>query len=90
LNEVAEEQDEAVRHQDFVRAQILLEKMKELQEELQTLNAEPVVVHEQVKTLFLLYSITSFSLVSLQKAENSEHPPWFIAVSHHLYCYFIT
>jgi hypothetical protein len=52
LNEIGEEQEEAVRHQDFMRAQVLLEKMKELQEELQRLSAEPNVVHEQVETLY--------------------------------------
>ncbi|XP_021917110.1 condensin complex subunit 3 isoform X2 [Zootermopsis nevadensis] len=49
LNEVVEEQQEAVQHQDFMQAQVLLEKMKELQEELQRLNVEPSVVHEQVR-----------------------------------------
>jgi hypothetical protein len=51
LNEIGEEQEEAVRQQDFIRAHVLLEKLKELQEELQRLNAEPNVVHEQVETL---------------------------------------
>jgi len=49
LNEIREEQAEAVHQQDFMRAQVLLEKIKELQEELQRLDAQPDVVHEQVK-----------------------------------------
>ena len=44
LNEIREEQAEAVHQQDFMQAQMLLEKIKELQEELQRLD----VVHEQV------------------------------------------
>jgi seryl-tRNA synthetase len=72
LNEIGEEQEEAVRQQDFIQAQGLLEKMKELQEELQRLNVQPNVVHEQVETLLLLifvflFNITSFSLVHPQK-----------------------
>jgi condensin complex subunit 3 len=49
LNEIREEQAEAVHQQDFMRAQVLLEKIKELQEELQRLDAQPDVVHEQVR-----------------------------------------
>lgn len=49
LNEIREEQAEAVHQQDFMRAQVLLEKIKELQEELQRLDSQPDVVHEQVK-----------------------------------------
>jgi hypothetical protein len=44
-----EEQAEAVHQQDFMRAHLLLGKIKELQEELQRLDAQPDVVHEQVK-----------------------------------------
>jgi hypothetical protein len=44
-----EEQTEAVNQQDFMQAQLLLGKIKELQEELQRLDAQPDVVHEQVK-----------------------------------------
>jgi seryl-tRNA synthetase len=54
LNEIREEQEEAVQQQDFIRAQVLLNKIKELQEELQRLSAQPDVVHEQVK--IFLYS----------------------------------
>jgi len=49
LNEIREEQAEAVQQQDFMRAQLLLGKIKKLQEELQRLDAQPDVVHEQVK-----------------------------------------
>jgi seryl-tRNA synthetase len=49
LNEIREEQQEAVQQQDFMQAQMLLEKINELQEELQRLSAQPDVVHEQVK-----------------------------------------
>ncbi|GFG28408.1 hypothetical protein Cfor_11336 [Coptotermes formosanus] len=49
LNEIREEQEEAVQQQDFIRAQVLLNKIKELQEELQRLSAQPDVVHEQVR-----------------------------------------
>jgi seryl-tRNA synthetase len=62
LNEIGEEQEEAVRRQDFVQAQVLLEKLKELQEELQRLNAEPNVVHEQVETLLLLISVFLYKI----------------------------
>jgi len=44
-----EEQAEAVHQQDFMRAQLLFGKIMELQEELQRLDAQPDVVHEQVK-----------------------------------------
>jgi hypothetical protein len=49
LNEIREEQADAVHRQDFMRAQMLLEKIEELQGELQRLDAQPDVVHEQVK-----------------------------------------
>jgi len=49
LNEIREEQAEAVHQQDFMRAQVLLEKIKELQDELQRLDAQPDIVHEQVR-----------------------------------------
>jgi hypothetical protein len=83
LNEIGEEQEEAVRQQDFIRAHMLLEKLKELQEELQRLKAQPNVVHEQVATLVLLlsvflYNITSFSLHP-QKFGNGKHLLWFRA-----------
>jgi hypothetical protein len=87
LNEIGEEQEEAVRQQDFIRAHVLLEKLKELQEELQRLNAQPNVVHEQVETLLLLifrflYNITSFSQVHSHKIGNRKHSSWFRAASH--------
>jgi hypothetical protein len=53
MNEIGEEQEEAVRQQDFIRAHVLLEKWKELQEEVQRLDAQPNVVQEQVETLIL-------------------------------------
>lgn len=86
MNEIGEEQEEAVRQQDFIRAHVLLEKLKELQEELQRLNAQPNVVHEQVETLLLLisvflYNITSFSVVHPQKIGSSKHSSWFRAAS---------
>lgn len=49
MNEIREEQEEAVHQQDFMRAQLLLEKIKGLQDELQKLDAQPDVVHEQVR-----------------------------------------
>lgn len=49
MNEIREEQAEAVHQQDFMRAQVLLEKIRELQDELQRLDAQLDVVHEQVK-----------------------------------------
>jgi hypothetical protein len=49
LNEIREEQEEAVQRQDFMQAQMLLEKIQELHNELQRLDAQPEVVHEQVK-----------------------------------------
>jgi hypothetical protein len=72
LNEIGEEQEEAVRHQDFMQAQVLLEKMKELQEELQRLNAEPNVVHEQVDIVMAVFWVVA--LCSLVEVYHEASP----------------
>jgi uncharacterized membrane protein (DUF106 family) len=63
LNELGEEQEEAVRQQDFIQAHILSEKLKELQEELQRLDAQPNVAHEQVEVLLLLISVLLYDII---------------------------
>ncbi|PSN53963.1 hypothetical protein C0J52_12519 [Blattella germanica] len=50
LNEIREEQETAVREQDFLRAQTLVEKLRELQEQFQKLSAESEIVHKEIRT----------------------------------------